>query len=147
MTDNQPPLSDSNLPIEYVIRERKRSPIRRAGCTILLIFWFIFLLTPLCLFILAIQREITISHFGDVPESYQHPLFQVQLVMEEDYRGLRIVNTTLHTQNDDGVCVQTNVNYWLWEGQGEPATFCRCYERDSTESVWALSEEKLEACK
>ncbi|MCU0480788.1 MAG: hypothetical protein MUE54_06185 [Anaerolineae bacterium] len=147
MTDNQTPPPASYPPIEYVFRERKRNPIRRAGCTVLLIFWFLFLLTPLCLFVLAVQGEITIAHFGDVPESYQHPLFQVQLVMEEDYRGLRIVNATLHNQTDEAICVQTNVRYLLWEGEGDPATFCRCYEREITESVWNLSEEILEACK
>lgn len=133
--------------VEYIFVERKRNPLRRLGCMILLILWFMFLLLPLFLFIMAVQREITIAHAGDIPESYQHPLFQVQLVMEEDYRGLRIVNATLHNGTDTNICVQTNVRYVLWEGEGEPATFCRCYERDKLESEWALLSQNLEACR
>ncbi len=149
MTDNQtpPPTATAYPPIEYVIAERKRNPLRRAGCIFALAIWFTVLLLPLCLFILAAQQEITISHFGDVPDKFQHPLFQVQLVMERNYRGLRLVNTTTASQSDDNICVQTNVRYILWEGTGEPATFCRCYERDATESTWTLLEQTLEACK
>lgn len=146
MTNNLP--SQSPPPsVEYVFIERKRNPLRRLGCTILLILWFIFLLLPLFLFIMAVQKEITIAHAGDIPESYQHPLFQVQLVMEQDYRGLRIVNATLHNGTDTTICVQTNVRYVLWQGEGESATFCRCYERDNSESQWALSEQTLETCR
>ncbi|MCL4253889.1 MAG: hypothetical protein KJ043_08925 [Anaerolineae bacterium] len=142
------PIPQSPPPsVEYIFVEPKRNPLRRLGCTVLLILWFIFLLLPLFLFIMAVQQEITIAHAGDIPESYQHPLFQVQLVMEEDYRGLRIVNATLHNGTDTNICVQTNVRYMLWEGEGESATFCRCYERDSAESEWTLLEQNLEACR
>ncbi len=146
MTNNLP-LQSPPPSVEYIFVERKPNPLRRLGCTILLILWFLFLLLPLFLFILAVQREITIAHAGDIPESYQHPLFQVQLIMEEDYRGLRIVNATLHNATDTNICVQTNVRYVLWEGEGEPATFCRCYERDNSESEWSLSEQTSEACR
>jgi hypothetical protein len=146
MTNNLTPQSPPPS-VEYIFIERKRNLLRRLGCTIMLILWFTFLLLPLFLFVLAVQQEITIAHAGDIPESYQHPLFQVQLVMEEDYRGLRIVNTTLHNSTETNICIQTNVRYVLWEGQGDPATICRCYERDNAKANWMLLEQTLETCR
>lgn len=146
MSDNLP--SQSPPPsVEYIFIKRKPNLFRRLGCTILLILWFTFLLLPLFLFILAVQREITISYVNDIPDSYQHPLFQIQLVMESDYRGLRIVNATLHNHTETTVCVQTNVRYVLWEGEGDPATFCRCYQRSDSKTEWTLSSQQLEACR
>ncbi len=150
MTDNQTektPPAPSYPPIEYVFVERKRRPLWRIGCILLVVIWFLILLIPLFFFILATQQEITIARAGDVPDSYQHPLFQVQLVMEEDYRGLRFVTTSIHDKTDEIMCVQTNVSYILWEGKGEPATFCRCYEQDLTASMWTLLDQTLETCK
>ncbi len=135
--------------IDYVVKEvepRKRSPLRRLGCGVLVAGWFLILLLPIFMFVLAVQGDITIQRFDDVPDPQEHPLLQVRLVMETDYRGFGITNTSVPTSTDTNLCVQTNVRFVLWQGEGEPATFCDCYTRGDTESVWELSSTIMGAC-
>ena len=109
-------------------------------------FWFLVLLLPMVLFILAINGDITIARSGDIPDKNEHPLFQASLVMEIDFRGLRLTNTSLARENEVNLCIQTNVRFVLWEGEGEDAVFCDCYDRDSSESVWELSSTAMTTC-
>lgn len=124
--------------IEYVVQEqpKKRSLARRIGCGFLLVIWLFILLLPLGFFILAVDGEITLSHRGDVPEKHAHPRLQVRLITEIDYRGLQITNTSVNRADDLNLCIQTDVRYLLWQGEGEPATYCDCYLRSDQEEDW-----------
>lgn len=126
--------------IDYVVKEtsRRRSPLRRLGCGVLVVFWFVLLLLPLAMFVLAVQGDITVPRFDAVPDPQEHPLLQVRLVMEVDYRGLGITSTSVHTGENE-LCIQTQVRFLLWEGEGDPATFCDCYTRDSSEVDWVFA--------
>jgi hypothetical protein len=131
-------MSDDYPEIEYVVVEKKpRAWYKRPGCLVGIVIWFIAMLLPLFLIALAAQEEITIQHSGDVPDKHLHPLLQVRLVMDADNRGLNITNATLHRKSDTAMCVQSNVRFVLWQGDGDPVTFCRCYERDAPDTDWS----------
>lgn len=134
--------------IEYVVveKQQRRRPMRRVGCVLLVVVWFIVLMLPTVLFVLAVEGDITIARGDDIPDSHEHPLLQASLVMEADFRGLRITNTSLHNETDENLCIQTNVRFVLWQGEGDPATFCDCYTRDDPESAWLLDSTEMSPC-
>ncbi|GAB4510512.1 MAG: hypothetical protein OHK0046_07510 [Anaerolineae bacterium] len=149
MSENNTPPTGGYTEIEYVVTEvpaKRPSLLRRVGCGCLLVIWFTVLLLPLFLFILAADGEIRFGHSGDVPDKHEHPLFEVKLVSEIDFRGLSITNSTIERPDDTNLCVQTNVRYLLWQGEGEAATFCDCYTRETTESTWQLTGTNMAAC-
>ncbi len=117
---------------------------RRIGCGVLLVIWFAILLLPCALFILATQGSIVLHH-AFVPEPEAHPLLQIDLLTEADYRGLRIVTTRIY---DDGaqLCVQSNVSYVMWLGDGAPSIYCDCYIRESSEADWILADTIIAQC-
>lgn len=116
----------------------------RLGCGTLVVLWFMILLLPCILFTLATQGSIVINH-ANVPEPDSHPLLQIDLLTEADYRGFRIVTTQIYNY-DDQLCVQSNVSYFLWLGEGAPSVYCDCYVQDSAESEWRLTGTTLENC-
>jgi hypothetical protein len=127
------------------------SPTRRKffwrfGCFSGLMLWLVLMVIPPILFILALRGDITIPRYGDVPDRHEYPLFQVKLIMEDDFRGLGLMNTKLFSDNDLNMCIQTNVSYFLWEGEGEPAVFCACYNRENDDMDWVWLETVRESC-
>ena len=134
--------------IDYVVREvpRKRSLIRRLGCGVVLVIWFAFLLLPLLLFVLAIQGDITILHGSDIPDRQSHPRFQVFVQMEPEVQGLQFTTSSIKDIDSQKMCIEVNVRYFLWEGQGDPATYCDCYFRATHEDDWTYEETLLNAC-
>jgi len=148
MTQEPSPQNTEAYPdIEYVVVEKqRRRPLRRIGCGLLVVVWFFVLLLPLGLFILAVNEEITISRGGGIPDAHEHPRLQVSLVMEVDYRGLRITDTILREDTDTRLCIQTNIRFLLWEGEGDPATFCDCYTRDTAVADWQLEATFADVC-
>lgn len=126
------------------------SPVRRIlgrlGCFVGVSLWVIVLLIPGFLFLLAIEGEIAVWHGAGFPEPEAHPLLQVKLLMEIDTRGLNITASHISHETSTAACVQTNVNYVLWQGEGEPASYCDCYTRPDASASWALSETYPGAC-
>jgi hypothetical protein len=135
-----------NLPDEALIppATKRFRGLRRVGCVAALVLWFGFILLPIFLLALAIKHEITISQ-GCLPAQQ----IRVWLVMERDQRGIGFSRTSTSSysaaasaENDttsaDGVCLQTNVRYILWQGQGTASTYCACYSRSDSESEWVL---------
>jgi hypothetical protein len=110
----------------------RRSPLRRLGCGIAVVIWFLILLTPCFCFALATQGEIAIR-LGDAPEQS----FRVWLLSEENERGLGISRPSV-SERDELVCVQTDVNFVLWMGQSDSSTFCDCYNRATDATDWSL---------
>ena len=148
-SDSQEFTQSSEHPeIEYVVREspRKRSLAGRIGFGALLIVWFSVLSLPLVFFVLAIQGDITIRHTGDVPDKHQHPRFQVTLIMDVDNRGLQFTNSAINRADDLNLCIDTQVNYALWQGNGDSARYCDCYTRDASDDDWQFIESTQGAC-
>lgn len=144
MSEPNPP--SQPLPLyDIKLVEKRRSPLQRLGCGMALVLWFTFLLTPCACIFLATQGEIIIPN-GNVPEPESHPLLQIDLISEIDYRGFRIVTTGLYGDTEDTVCVQSNISYVLWQGEGEPATYCDCYTRPSSDAAWGLTSTEQGGC-
>lgn len=136
--------------IEYFVEEvpRKRTPLQRLGCFVGLIIWFVVMLLPIAFIILAVNGEIIISHGAGIPDRHEHPRLQINLIMDAESRGLQFINSTVAVDEADTLCMETNVRYLLWEGQGAPAVFCDCYSRDSTTSnnMWQYTETIMDTC-
>ena len=149
-TERQPEVDEVEYPeIEYVVREspRKRPLIQRIGCGFALVIWFLFLLLPLVLFVLAIQGDITLRYGDDIPDRQTHPRFQIFLQMEPEVQGFQLTTSSIKRIDSENMCIQVNVRYVLWEGQGDPATYCDCYTRESEETDWQLNGTTTNACR
>jgi hypothetical protein len=118
---------------------RKIPWYRRAGCLIALIIWLLVMLIP-CLFItLAFQEEIVIRQ-GDLPNQ----VFRVWLINEARHRGLGLSTTSVQlSEQENSVCIQTNVRFLLWIGDSESTSYCECYASDGDELEFTGSEPGL----
>lgn len=124
------------------------TPRGKIGCAIGLVLWFIVMMTPCTLFWFGFGNEFIIPH-ANVPDAHEHPLFKLGLMMTADYRGLSITNSSIITTDDNALCVQTNVNFLLWENrnQDDPATvYCDCYARENRETSWQLLRTESGKC-
>lgn len=135
---------------ELISEQPKPNVLKRASCGILLIIWFTALLTPCLLIYLASNGEIRIWH-TDIPEPHAHPRLLIELITEVDYRGLRIVNSTItevRSDDDSLTCIDTNVRYLLWESaeDDQDVAYCDCYQRENSESIWTLTSTSLNSC-
>ena len=116
----------------------KRHPLRRPGCVIGLILWFVLLLSPCFMILLAARGEISIST-GDLPEQR----IRVWLIQEARLSGIGVSSGAAQVY-DQQMCVQTNVNFVLWRGQADPIQYCDCYTQ--AESGWQASSTESGAC-
>jgi hypothetical protein len=132
--------------VDYVIVTRRRSLLRRIGCGAALLIWLVVMLLPLALFVLAIEGTIFIAHPGDVPSSHEHPLLRVNLIMEIDFRGVSLTHSSLEYSGGHDLCIQTDVRYVLWQGEGEPASFCDCYTREGEDAPWEMVSRTMDVC-
>lgn len=121
---------------------KRRHPIQRLGCGLLLICWFILLMTPCALFYLAANGEIRLWHRNEVPQADVYPLLLISLVSAVDHRGLRIENSSiaLGGADENALCMQTHVRFVLWQSDenSQDASYCDCYQRDDAAAAWQL---------
>lgn len=112
---------------------KPRSLLRRIGCSFGLIFWILLLLTPCFCLVLASQGEISIR-LGDVPGQS----FRIWLVNEARERGIAVAWPTLHSISQEGnLCLQIDVKFVLWMGQGNETSYCDCYAQ--LDNQWSLT--------
>lgn len=119
------------------MRRRKglRRWLNRGGCLIMFAVWFIFMLMP-CFFVtLVTQKEIVVSR-SDVPE---HEI-RVFILEESDSRGFGLSMGRVAEGDVDGesVCIKTDTNYLMWQGEGEAVSYCDCYEKSG--DAWLLTQ-------
>ncbi len=140
-------MSDPNPHSQTVTTElrpvgRRRSPLRRIGCAAGLILWALVMITPCGLFLLITQQQIVIP-LGTAPDQ----VLRIWLVSEPRERGLGVSWASLHAgQSDQSVCVQTNIRFLLWAGQGEGTTYCDCFQRMSDDDPWASYSSQTGSC-
>ncbi len=133
------PEDDADVePVE--VAPHRRGPLARLGCGIGLVIWAILLLTPCFLITLAVRGEISLNT-GAAPEQR----LRIWLVMEARERGLGISTAELH-EKDDLTCVQTNVQFVLWQGQADPVSYCQCYQHPPDSDDWSLQEVTSDVC-
>jgi hypothetical protein len=104
---------------------QKRGCLGRLGCALGLIIWLAILTLPCMFFILSVQQEISVS-LGSAPGQ----TLRAWVVMEED-RGIGVSVPTVYNTGDNNLCVQTDVRYFLWAGEGEDSVYCECYTRSA----------------
>jgi hypothetical protein len=88
-----------------------------------LLTWLVIMLIP-CFFIaLAVHPDIIITT-GSAPNQ----MLRFWLINEADHRGVGMSTATVHPGSQDGgLCVQTDVRFFLWTGQNNPTSYCECY--------------------
>lgn len=129
---------------------KRRHPIHRLGCGLLLVGWFILLMTPCALFYLAANGEIRLWHRDEVPQADVYPLLLISLISAVDHRGLRIENSSvaLGGADENALCMQIHVRFILWESDenSQDAAYCDCYQRDDAAAAWQLDRTFGGAC-
>lgn len=146
----QPDMSEMD---EYYNETRKplfnlpTSKFGRFGCGVLLVLWFIFLTLPCAMIWLAVGNTITVPH-ANIPEPELHPRLEIQLIMQIDNRGLKFTTTSISESDTLNICVENNINYFLWESDSSAtsAIYCQCYQRESTESEWNFVQQLESVC-
>ena len=119
----------------------RRSPIRRAGCIVALVIWFVILLLPCFLIVLAVQQEIVITT-GSAPGQE----LRLWLISEADERGLGLSSASVYQSSANALCVETNVHFLLWTGHSDPVLYCDCYQRASASAEWAQTDSTAGEC-
>jgi hypothetical protein len=127
-----------------------RSPstiFRRIAAGLMIVLWFAILLIPVGMFWLGTGGSISIPH-RSVPEPEQHPLFQINLIMDIRNRGLQFTRTSIVNIDEQNLCVQGNVDYLLWESDdtATSATYSQFYERADSEADWVFTTQTIGAC-
>ena len=107
--------------------QQRRHPLKRPGCVFGLILWFVVLLTPCFMIILAVQGEISIQT-GSVPEQR----VRIWLIQEANQSGVGISTPKTFAQNE-AMCIQTNVTFMLWRGSSDPTQYCECYTQSGAD--------------
>jgi hypothetical protein len=120
---------------------KKKSRWSRAGCAVFLLLWCVILLIPGFFIYMSVNQEIAIQ-WSDVPEHR----FRIWLVSEIRQRGFGISTASIAQQDATSACVQTDLRYLLWQGQGEPSVYCECYARVGTEATWSYVNTTPEPC-
>jgi hypothetical protein len=116
-----------------------RKYLRRTGCTIALILWFMFLLTPCLIFVLAVQHEIILIH-SDIPNDD----FRMWLIMEPKTRGIAISNSRRIDAGNGTVCTIVDGRFLLWQGSAASPHYCSCYTKEGDN--WSSVAEGADAC-
>ncbi len=93
--------------------------LRRIGYLLVILVWLVIMAFPITAFVLSTRGEINL---GSNPRQHVR-LFMVQ---EEDTNGVGMEWARPSGRNRE--CTLTSINYFLWDGQGEPTSFCQCYD-------------------
>lgn len=141
---NTLPLPDEEI---TVVKEKMTTKgcLWRMGCVVI---WLPLILLPVLLFSLAFNGDVSLWHGAGFPESSQHPFLQARLLMEIDTRGVNITRSYIASSSPDDLsaCVETEVRFLLWQGKGEPADYCDCYARETTDAAWTFQSQSASTC-
>ena len=114
--------------------------VRRAGCVVLILLWFVLLTLPCFAIILATQREIVLTH-SDVPDDN----FRVWLIQSTTQRGIGISNSRRVDAANNAICTVTDGKFLMWQGTGgDPIHFCSCYSHQ--DNNFSSIAEGADAC-
>ena len=93
--------------------------LRRLLYLLLLLIWLLVMSFPVIAAVLATQGEIQLG----VRTERHVRLF---LIQESDDEGVGLEWTQPATTSDD--CRHGRIFYFMWEGAGENANYCTCYD-------------------
>lgn len=109
--------------------------LRRLGCLLATLLWFLVLLLPCVGFYLAVRGEI-------VWERSRFSSDRLWLIREGEQRGIAFSDTQPMGPIDaEEVCKRTHVTIWLWsQGSVERLGYCECEQRLEN-GDWAAGRE------
>jgi hypothetical protein len=93
--------------------------LRRLLIFFIILVWLLIMSFPVVALVLASQEQIQI---GADPNRH----LRIFLVQEDEADGVGF--EWARTSRSNSACTKTSVNYLLWEGEAEPASFCQCYD-------------------
>lgn len=131
---------------EQPVIERRVNWASRIGCFAGVFIWSLIMLIPGFFCAIAFQGELALWYGDSMPDSAEHPVIQVKLISEIEASGFIITNSYITGGDDTATCVQSNITYLLWNGDGENAQYCQCYERESVEENWVYQQTILGTC-
>jgi hypothetical protein len=130
-----------NVEVEDAPPPRRRSGVRRAGCTVAVILWFLLLLTPCFCVVLVSQGDIILPQ-GSAPGQE----IRIWLIMEAEQRGLGVSSTSVEQTEANALCVESSTRFILWTGRADPLASCVCYERSEADQSWSTVSVVNRAC-
>jgi hypothetical protein len=106
--------------------------LRRLLLLLFVLFWLALILTPTLAFVLARNGQVQLG-----PSNGRH--WRLFLVQEAQLEGLglergRPVPPPVEAP-PTATCLQTRINYWMWVGEGQPATYCQCQDSSTGEAL------------
>lgn len=106
--------------------------IRRLLMLLFILFWLALILTPTVAFILARNGQLQIGR----SEGWHWRLFLVQ-GGEQEGLGLERGRPVPPPGDapETASCLQTRISFWMWTGEGQPATYCQCQDRATGEAL------------
>jgi hypothetical protein len=136
MSDPDDILDDEPPPGPEPTPRPRRSRLRRIGCGVLLVIWFVLVMSPCAVFLIATQGEIRLP-LGGAPNQE----LRLWLIMQPRERGFGLSLASVRDVPGEGIaCVQTDVRYLLWTGSGENVVYCVCYARPDGDADWTFIE-------
>lgn len=138
MSENSPEAQTPFAPARPQAGNFGQRWLKRLGCLLLFLVWLLVMLMPCAFVTLLVEKELTYN-LSELPE-HQWRLF---LMDGKDERGFGLSRPSIESGGaDEGAyCIATQINYFLWEGEGVDTRYCNCYQRiDGTWALVALSE-------
>lgn len=96
--------------------------LRRLTYLLIIIVWLIIMAFPITAFAVSMRGQL---QFGQD----NRPHLRLFMVQEEDANGIGIEWAKRPFRHRN--CLQTTLQYIMWEGQSEPATFCQCIDPET----------------
>ena len=84
-----------------------------------IIVWLFIMAFPVVAFTLSTRGQINLGN-----EQGNH--IRIFLLQEVDNEGVGF-EWTRETRRSEN-CLTTSINYLMWDGEGEPVTFCQCFD-------------------
>jgi hypothetical protein len=138
----QTPPKNDPVTVRYVPSRQpaRKSILRRPGCVIALVIWFVLLLTiPYFIFTMVTSGEISLTT-GGAPDQRA----RLWLISNPRERGFGFSNTWVASEGENRLCMQTDVQYWLWQGSQAPSVYCECYTGGA--AAWSFTSATQAAC-
>ena len=123
MTENDQIAADEN---REILPAKPRSMLRRVGCWFGFLIWIVLLLFPCFAIALISQGEISVQ-LGDLPGQS----LRIWLIQDASERGIGVARPMTRVLDENTVCLQTDTNFILWAGTGQPTSSCECFFKQS----------------
>lgn len=102
--------------------------LRRFLILLFILFWLALILAPTLAFVLARNGQVQLG-----PNEARH--WRLFMLQQADVEGLGLERGRPVSPPGDAPesvqCLQTTIDYWMWNGEGEPTSYCQCLDTTS----------------